>query len=159
MTSRIRSAISPLPGSGAGDRERQRHVLGHVQQWDQVERLEDEAGPVAAELGRLVVGQVADRRALEDDLAGGRPVKPAEELEESRLARPRRAHQGDELALVDLQGDAAQGIDRRGAEAVALGEIVRLEDRGHPRECSGTPLLQDRVRRGWARLARRPGAP
>ena len=69
---------SPLRGSLAGDRERQADVLGDVEERDQVEELEDEAGPVAAQPGRRVVGQLADRLALEDDLAGvGRSSPPS----------------------------------------------------------------------------------
>ena len=41
-----------LAGVLAGDRERQGDVLGDVEERDQVERLEDEAGPVAPERGR-----------------------------------------------------------------------------------------------------------
>ena len=41
----------------AGDRERQRDVLDDVEQRDQVERLEDEPGPVTAQSRRIVVGQ------------------------------------------------------------------------------------------------------
>ena len=58
MTSRMRSRELALGRVLAGDRERQGDVLDDVQQRDQVERLEDEAGPLAAEPGRLVVGQV-----------------------------------------------------------------------------------------------------
>ena len=122
MTSRMRSASSPFGRVLAGDRERQRDVLGDVEQRDQVERLEDEAGPVAAQAGRLVVGQLADDLALEDDLAGRRLVEPAEQLEERGLARARRAHQGDELAGLDRQRDAAQGLDAGSAERVGLGQ-------------------------------------
>src|SRR4029079_12289564 len=92
--------------------------------------------PVPAQLRCRVVGELADRLALEDDLTCGRPVEPPEELEQRRLAGPGRAHQGNELALVDAQGDAAQRVDGGRAQTVALGEIVRLEDGGHPPECS-----------------------
>ena len=47
------------------------------------------------------------------------------------LPEPGRAHEGDELALVDRQGDAPQGIHGRGAQPVALREVVRLEDGRH----------------------------
>ena len=39
--------------------------------------------------------------ALEEDLARGRPVERAEQLEQRRLARPARADDGDGLARVD----------------------------------------------------------
>ncbi len=122
-----------------GDRERQRDVLPDVEERDQVERLEDEAGPIAAQLRGGVVGQLADRFALERDRACGGPIEATEELEEGALAGPRRAHEGDELALGDGQGDAAQRVDGRRPEAIPLGEVARLEDRRdceHRGQCS-----------------------
>ena len=62
----------------AGDRERQRDVLGDVEQRDEVERLEDEAGPVAAQPGRLVVGELADAwpsRTTSPDVGRSRPPR------------------------------------------------------------------------------------
>ena len=129
MTSRTRSASSPRLGIEPGDRERQADVLADVQERDEVERLEDEAGPVAAQARGLVVVEGADRLALEEDLAGRRPVEAAEELEERALAAARRTHQGDELAGRHGQGHAAQGLDGRLAEGIGLGQVARLEDR------------------------------
>ena len=64
----VADPVGELAAAGvlAGDRERQRDVLADVEQRDQVERLEDEAGPLAAQPRRLVVGEVADDLALED---------------------------------------------------------------------------------------------
>src|SRR5438128_6311870 len=47
----------------AGDRERERDVLGDVEQRDEVEELEDKAGLLAPQPGYLLVGQPADDRA------------------------------------------------------------------------------------------------
>jgi hypothetical protein len=67
------------------DRERQGDVLGDVEEGDQVERLEDEPGPVAAQPRGPIVGQLADDLAIEDDVARGRAVEAAEELEQRAL--------------------------------------------------------------------------
>src|SRR5439155_15838221 len=122
----------------AGDRERQADILGDVQERDKVKELEDEPGAVAPEPGRRLVSEAADHLALEDHLAARRPVEPAEQLEERALARSRRAHEGDELALLDRQGDAAQRLDRRFAQSIALREVAGLEDRRHGRSVSTT---------------------
>ena len=121
----------------AGDRERQRDVLGDVEQRDQVERLEDEAGPVAPQPGRVIVRQLADGLALEDDLAARRLVEPAEDLEERRLARAGRPHEGHELAGVDRQAHPAEGLDGGRTERVGLGQVAGFEDGGHRRSLAG----------------------
>ena len=131
MTSRIRSASSPRVGSSPAIVNGSATFSVDVEQRDQVERLEDEAGPVATQARRIVVGQLADDLALEDDLAGRRPVEAAEDLEQGRLARARRAHQGDELAGLDRERDATQCLDDRRTERVGLGQVACLEDGRH----------------------------
>ena len=125
----MRSAISPRDGVLPGDRERQRDVLAHVEERDQVEGLEDEPGPVAAQPRGAVVGELADDLALEDDLAARGPVEAAEQLQERALAAARRAHERDELTGGHGQGDAAQRVDGRLAERVRLGQVAAFEDR------------------------------
>ena len=62
-------------------------------------------------------------------------MEARQEVHEGGLARPRHADEGDQLALVDLEGDVAQGRLRRlrVAERHALeGDAVReaVEDVG-----------------------------
>src|SRR5205814_7109041 len=52
--------------------------------------------------------------------------EPAHRPQRRRLARAVRADQGDDLSLADLEGDAAEGVDR----PVVHVEIVQLEERG-----------------------------
>ena len=66
-----------------------------------------------AQLRRRVVAEAADDRPVEDDLARRRAVEAAEQVEERALARARRPHDGDELAGLDRQRDAAHGRRRR----------------------------------------------
>ena len=107
----------------AGDGERQADVLDDVEQRDQVERLEDEPGALAAEARRLVVGEAADVLALEEHLAGRGPVQAAQELEQGALARAGRAHQGHELAGRHGERHAAHGLHRLAGHRVLLGEV------------------------------------
>ena len=136
MTSRIAVAQLAPRRIGAGDGERQADVLGDIEQRDQVERLEDEPRPVAAQARGRLVGQLADGLALEDHRPFGRLVQAAEQLEQRRLAGARRPHQRQELALGDLERDAPQRLDRRLAQRVGLDEVARLEDGRHGGQCS-----------------------
>ena len=126
-----RRRLLAAPGVPAGDDERQGDVLAHRQDREQVEELEDEARLVAAQLRRGVVAELAHDRPVEHDLAGGRAVQPAEEVQERALAGARRSHDGHELARLDRQRDAPDGGDVDAAHAVAPGEVARLEDGRH----------------------------
>ena len=71
---------------------------------------------------------MADDFAVEDDFAVGRAIQATEQLEQRALARARRPHQSHELTATDPEGDAPQRIHVTVAEAVALGQVARLED-------------------------------
>jgi hypothetical protein len=58
-------------------------------------------------------------------LTGGWPIEAAEQVQQRRLAAPRRSHDADELALGDGQVDAAQRRDRH-----AVGLVGPLETLG-----------------------------
>ena len=62
------------------------------------------------------------------DHAAGGPLEGAHHVQQGALARPGRADDGDQLALVDPQVDAGQGHDRRVA-GVLLDHVDQLEDR------------------------------
>src|SRR5262245_50085016 len=94
----------------AGDRERQADVLADVQERDEVERLEHEAGLVSPDARRLAIREPGEIVALEEDRPARRPVEPAEQLEEGALAGAGRAHEGDELARAHRQRDPAERL-------------------------------------------------
>ena len=106
------------------DREREADVLHDVEQRHEVERLEHEPGALAPQAGRGVVREAADLLALEEDLARRRLVEPAEQLEQRALARPRRAHERDELAGHHLQAHAADGLDGLAGHPVSFVSAV-----------------------------------
>ncbi len=137
MTSRIRSASSPLVGSSPA-------IVNGSATFSAASRsgirLNDwKTKPVRSRRSRVASSSDSwlttwPSRTTSPDR---RPVEPAEDLEEGRLARARRAHQGDELAGLDRERDAAQCLDALRTEWVGLGQLACLEDGGHGRQCSG----------------------
>jgi hypothetical protein len=102
-----------LVGLAAGDGQRQLDVLLGRQDRQQVEGLEDEADLVAAQVGELLVVELGELRAVQDDRAGRRPVESGEQVHERRLARARGAHDGGELARGEVDRDPGEGVDGR----------------------------------------------
>src|SRR5262249_10927784 len=64
-----------------------------------------------------------------DVAPGGRLVEAAEQIQERRLARARRAHDGDELAATDVERHAGNGTYRLPAHAVILAQVGDVDDR------------------------------
>ena len=63
----------------------------------------------------LVWRQVDERLPVEDDIAAGRELMPADHPQRRRLAAARRTEQDDILAVVDVQVDVVDG-DRPAGE-------------------------------------------
>ena len=70
--------------------------------------LVDEAQRAVAHAAALRLGQRRERRALDEHLAGGRRVEPAEQVQQRALARARRADDRDALAARNVEIDAQQ---------------------------------------------------
>ena len=85
--------------------QRELDVLDDRVLLDQVVRLEDEADVAAPDLGQLVVAELGDVAVAEDVLAAGGSVEAAEQVEHRALARARGAHDGDVLALIEIDRD------------------------------------------------------
>ncbi len=68
---------------------------------------------VPPELRQPVLVPVIDPQAVDDDLALVGLVQPGEDVQQRRLPTAGRTHQGDELAVGDVQVDAAQRAYRR----------------------------------------------
>ena len=110
-----------------GDRQRQADVLLRAQHRQQVEELEDEADLVAPQLGQALVVEVGDLLAGDPDRALGGPVEPGQHVHQGGLARARRAHDGREAALGEVDRDAVEGVDG----GVALTEAAVHVDGAH----------------------------
>ncbi len=112
----------------ARDREREEDVLLRGEHRQEVEELEDEADVLAPELRQVVVAERRDLGSGDRHGAARRLVEPGEGVHERRLARAGRAHDGDELARLDVERDAAQRVDGGRALAVAAREVARFDD-------------------------------
>src|SRR5437764_89088 len=60
------------------------------------------------------------------DLAGGRLIQTADQIEQRRLARARRSHQRDEVAAGNVQSETVQDFDLLLAALVHLGDAADL---------------------------------
>ena len=105
-----------------GEQGRQLDVLLGRQLVHEVERLEDEADLVSAELGEGPLGELVDAPPVQPQLAGGRSVEPAEEMEQRRLAAAARPHHRQRLATCDVEVDLVDGADEPLAAAVLLAQ-------------------------------------
>jgi hypothetical protein len=105
-------------------------VLVRAERGDQVEGLEDEAERVRPHLPDLRFGCGGQIPPGEGHPAPGRPVQPAEELEQRGLAVAGLALDGEPLALADFEVKVADGEDLAAALAVGLADPGQLVDVG-----------------------------
>jgi hypothetical protein len=119
--------VEPLRiGLPPGDGQRQQDVLLRRQGRDQVERLEDEADPVAAQqrevaLLELRVISTPPRKTLNRRWE----VEPGEAVHQRGLAGAGRPHDGGEFVGVDVDRHPAERDDLGIALAVDLGQAPR----------------------------------
>ncbi len=112
-----------------GDGERQHDVLLRREHRQQVEELEDEPEPVAAQLGEVGVVEGAEVGAGQHHRARGRAIEAGEDVHERRLARARRAHDRREAAAVERDADPVERVDGGVPLAVAASQVHRGHDR------------------------------
>ena len=121
-------------GRAAGESGREGDVLGRRERRHEVERLEDEADPIAAQLGELLVVELGDVGVADQHGARREVVEPGDAVHQRRLARARRAHDGGEAAGRELDGHAVEGADLALAAPVDLDGV---EDSGGGRRSRG----------------------
>ena len=118
---------APCAASDAGERERDLDVLSRGQHLQEVEGLEDETECVQSQRGAALEAERLGGAAAHADFALGRRVDQAEQMQQRRFAAAARSGDGDEVALLDLDIDAAQGVDRLRADAERAGEVLSGE--------------------------------
>ncbi len=95
----------------------------------QVEPLKNETEVAATQQRALVARQRLDVEALKQEFAGGRHVEAAEDVHHRRFAGSRRTHHGHEVTRLDVEVDAAQGLETSRAGAKRLGHAPQLDQR------------------------------
>src|SRR5207245_2768351 len=91
--------------------ERHLDVVDRTGARNQVVGLEDEADLSISDPGQLVVGQRRDVVAVEDVAAGGWLIEAADQVHQGALAGARGPHDGDELALRNVERNSFEGGD------------------------------------------------
>lgn len=134
---------------GAGEFERNLHVLAGSESRDQLERLKDEADLLAAKAGAVVLAERAEVGAVEDDPAAGGAVEAREQAEQGGLAAARGTDNGEEVAIIKMEVDILE--DRQGA--IARGVFVAKGFTGeHAQLPRGQDLVTTRGFQAWYRL-------
>jgi hypothetical protein len=111
---------------------RELDVLAHRQAWDEVVELKDEAHVSAPVCGQGAIVQRRELAVTEPDLSCTRAVEPAQQAQQRRLPAARRPQQDNDLAVEQVQVDAAQGMDSATARFIYLCERT---NRIRPRLC------------------------
>src|SRR4051794_19021618 len=124
---RCTGAGPPVGRLHPGVRQRKFHIGQCGGTRNQVERLEDEPDPAVADQGQAAVVEAAHVHAVQQVPPGGGYVEAAEDVHQRGLARAGRTHDGDVVATLDGQADAAQRPDGGFALAVRLGDGADVE--------------------------------
>ena len=79
-------------------------------------------------MGALRLRHRAHGDAVQVILAAGGRVETAQLVQQRRLATARRALDGDELALIDLERHTTQGLHRLGAYLEVALHVLQLDN-------------------------------
>ena len=112
----------------ARELQRQRDVLLGGQHRHEVEGLEDEAEPVAAQPRQAAVVEAGELLPVDHHRSGGGLVQPREQVHQRRLPGARRPHDRRELAGGEGQRHAGERVHRGLALAVGTAQVRRRND-------------------------------
>ena len=106
--------------------QRQLYILYARGLWQEIVVLEDEANLAVAQDGSVVAAHLAHAHAIQVIFTLGRGVETAQLVEQGGFAGTRLTHNGNELALVDLEAYAFQGVDGFITHKKVAANIVEL---------------------------------
>ena len=110
------------------------HVLQRGARRYQAVALEDEAHLARADFVEGAVLELGDVAPVEHHVARGGSCQAADDVEQRRLARARRPHHREELAVAHLEVGAPKRVDN-----VALAHVEQLLDTLHGYGCMSSP--------------------
>ena len=102
-------------------------VFQHGALRQEVMVLKDETDVPVAVVGEAAFAEGERILAVEPHGAGSRPVERAEDVQQRALARAGRPHDGEGVAALHLQADAAQHGQRAGARGIFFTEVLDLQ--------------------------------
>src|SRR5688572_7785706 len=103
-------ATAPLACFDAGVKHLQLNVLNRRGAREQIKSLEDKSHFLVSHVGSLIFGHRRHVLSIEDVGAFSRPIETADDVHCGRLARAGRAHDGNELTLLNLEGYSAERV-------------------------------------------------
>ena len=125
----LRGAGAGLAGFLAAEKEGEFGVLDGRHGGKEIEKLEDNAESFAAVGGEGgVIGSV-EGKPIDRDLARGRLVESAEQVEQGAFAAAARSGHGDEFGGGDLQAHFAQGVHFAGGRGINAGDMAEVDHR------------------------------
>src|SRR6185312_2810108 len=113
-----------LRGPKLGQQQRQFHVLLRAQHRQQVVELEHEADVGRAPFCERALAEFVDARAADRDAAVAGRIQATDQVQQGGLARSGRTHQGEEVALRDVEIDMMQHFDLLLAAFVYFADIA-----------------------------------
>ena len=125
---RLNGALAALLLVHTGVQQRQGDIIHSRELRQQIEALEHKAEQAVADLRQLVFVGLGDILARQQVFAARRYVKAADEIHERRLAGAGRAHDGEIVALLDLQVDVFQNADGLLALRIILADILHFNE-------------------------------
>ena len=105
-------ALSAFAASHSLDEERILDVLRGCEYWDQIEGLEDEADPVAAQGGRSHRAERRRLHAVDENAATRGPVDTANQVEKRSFSTATGAGDGEKLACFDADAGVFERADQ-----------------------------------------------
>lgn len=123
----LHSRLDLVPGPAA-QMQGNRDVLQAGERWQEIEELKNETDLVAAYARQRIVGEAAEARAVDRDLAGGGMIEAADQVEQRRFPRAGRAHDANHLPEADFEIDARE----RGDAALAIIFFGDVRELNHP---------------------------
>src|SRR3989441_5535379 len=114
----------PCRGVFGGEAHWQLDVLLGGERWDEVEELENEARLSQSIADELSVAQVDQGGAVHLDSTRGRAADSPKDIQERRLAAPRRPSNRDDFAVADAQVEAAQGNYFRFPRSIDFDQVL-----------------------------------
>lgn len=124
------------PGTGngfSGEQQGQGDVLRDGHRREQIEELENHSHLAATVFGKLGLGCLVEGRSIDVNLALGRRIEPADEVQERAFSTAAGTGDGDELVLGDFYRDVVEGgagvwVDAGDMLEADHGKVVRVRD-------------------------------
>ena len=139
MRKRGQRSFPPLLLRKVAQQQRQLDVLNRIQHRNQVVELEDESDVPAAPLGQLAFRQRCEVSSGHNHLARRRAVDAGDQVQQRGLARARRPHQRQELALRHFEAQAVEHRDLLAIAVIDLAYVLHTDGASLGRHFASSP--------------------